>query len=285
MRPLGFCRNLPACGWQPRVLTTTPECVYPAHQVDEKLGERVPTTVDVMRVPYKDRFQQILQSRERLRRLFGKFAGRDLERRQLKDQIVSSAASPAVSRTNLKEFLLDWAFAFPDRQCGWYAPAIRQVKQIHEKEIPDVILATGGPWTSFLVGCTLARSLNRPLVLDYRDPWNCNPYYSFNSQVLVRKSQQAEAQACRFASHVIANTEELRERLIAEYGDLQDRCTWISNGFDRDVFPAEEPAFENTRCRHRPLGVMSYATSEQSMGNGHHESYCKQSLRCFEMVV
>ncbi len=244
MRPLGFCRNLPEFGWQPRVLTTTPECVYPAHQVDEKLGKRVPTTVDVMRVPYMDRFQQILQSRERFRRLFRKLVGRDLEGRQLKDQSVSSAASSSVPHTNVKEFLLDWAFAFPDRQCGWYAPAVRRVKQIREKEIPDVILATGGPWTSFLVGCTLAKSLNRPLVLDYRDPWNGNPYYSFNSQLLVRKSQQAEAQACRFASHVIANTEELRDRLIAEYGDIKKRCTWISNGFDRDVFLAEQPASE-----------------------------------------
>ncbi|MFZ1504954.1 MAG: hypothetical protein WAS50_17475, partial [Nitrospira sp.] len=52
MRPLGFCRNLPAFGWQPKVLTTTPECVYPVHQVDEKLGARVPDTVEVIRVPY-----------------------------------------------------------------------------------------------------------------------------------------------------------------------------------------------------------------------------------------
>lgn len=45
----------------------------------------------------------------------------------------------------------------------------------------------------------------------------------------------AEALACGFASHVIANTEELRERLIREYGELRDRCTWIPNGFDREV--------------------------------------------------
>jgi len=244
MRPLGFCRNLPACGWQPRVLTTTPECVYPAHPVDGKLGERVPPTVEVMRVPYTDWLQKILQGRERLRGLFRKLVGRDTEERHLKNQIVPSATPPPVPRRNVKEFLLDWAFAFPDRQCGWYAPAIRQLEQINEKEIPDVILATGGPWTSFLVGCALAKRLKRPLVLDYRDPWNFNPYYSFTSQMLVKKSQRAEAQACRVASHVIANTEELRDRLIAEYGDIGDRCSWIPNGFDRDVLPAEQPVFE-----------------------------------------
>ncbi len=240
MRPLGFCRNLPGYGWQPQVLTTTPECIYPAHQVDEKLGERVPATVDVTRVPYRDRLQQILQSRERLRELFRKTVGEDREKPQQKDQIVPSANSAAAPCANVKDFLLDWAFAFPDRQCGWYGQAVRQLRQINEKGVPDVIFATGGPWTSFLVGCTLAKRLKRPLVLDYRDPWNCNPYYSFSSQVLTKKSQMAEAQACRAASRIIANTEELRDRLIEEYGDIRDRCIWIPNGFDRDVLTPEQ---------------------------------------------
>lgn len=239
MRPLGFCRNLPACGWQPQVLTTTPACAYPTHQVDEKLGERVPSIVDVVRVPYTDRLQQILQGRARLRDLLRNTVGPDRKPR-LKEHAAPIAVPPVVLGGGMKDFLLDWAFAFPDRQCGWYAPAVRQILKRGEKNIPDVILATGGPWTSFVVGCSLARQLQRPLVLDYRDPWNCNPYYSFSSQWLTKKSRMIEAQVCRAAGHVIANTEELRDRLVAEYPDLRDRCSWIPNGFDRDVFPADQ---------------------------------------------
>lgn len=103
--------------------------------------------------------------------------------------------------------------------------------------MPDVVFATGGPWTSFLVGATLAKQFSRPLVLDYRDPWNCNPYYSFSSRFLTKKSQWLEAKVCKAASHVIANTEELRQRLLEEFGELRGRCTWIPNGFDREVLP------------------------------------------------
>ncbi len=237
MRPLGFCRYLHAYGWQSHILTTTPECVYPAHQVDENLGERVPATVDVTRVAYKDRLQQILQGREWLRARLRKAV---IQEREQNDAVGSSVVPSQQYLSSLKDFLLDWAFAFPDRQRGWYGQALRHLPQLREKGVPDVILATGGPWTSFLVGCALAKQLNRPLVLDYRDPWNCNPFYSFSSQVLAQKSRTAEAKVCRVAGRIIANTEELRDRLMLEYGDLQGRCTWIPNGFDRDAIASEK---------------------------------------------
>lgn len=233
MRPLGFCRNLAAYGWSPQVLTTTPDCVYPVHPVDPKLGERVPTEVEIIRVPYIDQFQRLLRFREMLRGLIRRSGPPDPEKN------VESAALPAAGtgtgRAAIKDLLLDWAFAFPDRQCGWHRQAVRTMQASVGKDIPDVVYATGGPWTSFRVGATLAEAFNRPLVLDYRDPWNCNPYYSFSSDTLTKKSRAAEAQVCQTASHVIANTEELRERLIKEYGSLQDRCTWIPNGFDRQT--------------------------------------------------
>jgi len=237
MRPLGFCRNLPAFGWQPKVLTTTPECVYPVHQVDQKLGGRVPETVQVIRVPYIDRLQQVLQYREVLRGILKGNANQGRARKDLKNEASASSPQPGTGRSTVKDFFLDWAFAFPDRQYTWLSQVVRHFQRIGEKEMPDVVFATGGPWTSFLVGATLAKQFSRPLVLDYRDPWNCNPYYSFSSRFLTKKSQWLEAKVCKAASHVIANTEELRQRLLEEFGELRGRCTWIPNGFDREVLP------------------------------------------------
>ncbi|MCS6328541.1 MAG: glycosyltransferase [Nitrospira sp.] len=237
MRPLGFSRHLMEYGWHPHVLTTPPECVYPHHQVDQKLGERVPANIEVTRVPYRDRLQQLLRCRDVLRGITQKPG---LPNGSRHDPVVPSSSVSTISHSTLKDFILDWAFAFPDRQCGWYSPAVRKLKAVSKSELPDVVLATGGPWTNFLVGHALAEYFNRPLVLDYRDPWNCNPYYSFSSKILTRKSRAAEARVCRAAVHVIANTEELRARLVEEYGEIRDRCTWIPNGFDRDVMSVKD---------------------------------------------
>lgn len=254
MRPLGFCRNLPEYGWQPQVLTTTPECVYPTHQVDEKLGERVPATVEVIRVPYTDRLQQLLHYREKIRGIIRRRISRDREQREPKTPGDPLAAQATANRAPVKDFLLDWVFAFPDRQCAWYAPAVRNFQDLQENDVPDVIFSTGGPWTNFLVGAALAERFKRPLVLDYRDPWNCNPYYSFSSPVLTRKSKMVEAQVCRAASRVIANTAELRDRLIREYSEIHDRCIWISNGFDRDILATGQPFEGLSDVGTRPAG-------------------------------
>ncbi|MCW5787616.1 MAG: glycosyltransferase [Nitrospira sp.] len=237
MRPLGFSCNLMESGWHPHVLTTTPECVYPHHQVDQKLGERVPASIEVTRVPYRDRLQQLLRCRDVLR---GIIRQPRLPNESRHDPVVPSSPVVTVSHSTLKDFILDWAFAFPDRQCGWYSPAVRKLKAVSKSEYPDVVLATGGPWTNFFVGHALANYFHCPLVLDYRDPWNCNPYYSFGSKILTRKSRAAEARLCRAAVHVIANTEELRVRLVEEYGEIRGRCTWIPNGFNRDVMSLKD---------------------------------------------
>lgn len=241
MRPLGFCRNLSEYDWHPHVVTTTPECVYPHHQVDQKLGERVPSSVKVTRISYTDRLQQLLQCREQLRSLWRKPASLNTGKY---NQVTEPSPSSSASHGSMKECLLDWAFAFPDRQCGWYAPAVRQLQAGSISDVPDVVFATGGPWTNFLVGHALATHFQRPLVLDYRDPWNCNPYYSYSSQFLSRKSRAAEARVWGAAVHVIANTEELRTQLIEEYGDLRERCTWIPNGFDSAVLKSEDRAYD-----------------------------------------
>lgn len=237
MRPLGFCRNLPEYGWQPHVLTTTPVCVYPHHHVDQKLGERVPPSVKVTRIPYTDRLQQLLQYREWLRSLWTKPVSSDTGKQ---NQVASPSSTSSAPHGSMKECFLDWAFAFPDRQCGWYASAVKHLQAVGPSEIPDVVFATGGPWTNFLIGHALAKYFHRPLVLDYRDPWNCNPYYSFSSKFLTERSRSLEGKVCGAAVHVVANTEELRARLIEEYGALRNRCTWIPNGFDRAVLSSDE---------------------------------------------
>ena len=236
MRPLGFCRHLEAYGWHPTVLTTTPQSVYPPHPIDDQLEAHVPAGVRVEHVGYRDSLSRLIDLRERVRRLVSvRRVGRNGQGAMVSSTRPSGGVPPHQSRSPLKDAVLDWLFAFPDRQASWIAPAVARILSIKTDVQADVVVATGGPWTNFVVGQTLARRLRCPLILDYRDPWTCNPYYSFTAGFLTEKARRLERSICKTASCVVANTEELRQRLCAEYPEIEPKCIAIPNGFDPEI--------------------------------------------------
>src|SRR3990167_2805273 len=60
MRPLGFCRYLETYGWRPWVLTTSPGSVYPPHQMDEELLDRLPPGLKIESVPYSNLLNRMI---------------------------------------------------------------------------------------------------------------------------------------------------------------------------------------------------------------------------------
>lgn len=62
-----------------------------------------------------------------------------------------------------------------DRDIGW-AKAVEQSCAHLRPDDVDVILATGTPFRAFRIAKTLSRKLDRPYVMDYRDPWTGNPH-------------------------------------------------------------------------------------------------------------
>ncbi|MCB9549005.1 MAG: glycosyltransferase [Myxococcales bacterium] len=63
---------------------------------------------------------------------------------------------------------------FPDHFSEWALPAVRAARAL---PTPDVVWVTGGPFGIFVPALAIARALDRPLVLDYRDPWTEHPLY------------------------------------------------------------------------------------------------------------
>ncbi len=231
MRPLGFCRHLHSYGWEASVLTTTPESVYPTHPVDHRLAENIPAAVKVHRAGYQDPLSRLLLLREKARRLVGLRS----PVRNVHDDSAGKANSSQRPRSFVKDTILEWTGAFPDPQTSWFSSAVRHGTAQVKHAVPDVVVATGGPWTSFLVGRALAKRFDRPLVVDYRDPWTCNPFYSFTAKFLTRKAQRLERTICSEASRIITNTDELRERLCIEYPEIKHKSLMIPNGFDPET--------------------------------------------------
>ena len=212
------------------MLTTTPESVYPRHPVDHRLAEKVPAAVRVHQVGYQDPLLRLLSLRERALRLVG--LRTSVHNAHEADGNASPSHRP---RSFVKDTLLEWTCAFPDSQISWFSSAVRHGTAQGRHAVPDAVVATGGPWTSFLVGRTLAKRFDRPLIVDYRDPWTCNPFYSFTAKFLTRKARHLERAICLEASRIITNTDELRERLCIEYPEIKHKSLMIPNGFDPET--------------------------------------------------
>ena len=237
MRPLGFCRYLSTYGWTPHVVTTTPESVYPVHPVDERLSRKLPSSIKVEAIPYVSTLDRLLHCRQVIRDRLG-------SRRNLAVAARDNHGS-GVKTTDLKKsgqigqwkrFLLDRLFAFPDPQRAWMDPVLKYVSSLAREERPDLVFATGSPWTSLVIARELGRRFSVPFIVDFRDPWANNANFHYVSAQLIRKTEMLERQICQESAAVIANTSELRSHLTALYPEIESKCVAIPNGFHADDF-------------------------------------------------
>jgi glycosyltransferase involved in cell wall biosynthesis len=155
----------------------------------------------------------------------------------------AAGAIPGSPAWRAKEALLEHLFCMPDAQRSWVGRAVRAGMK---GDAPDLVYATGGPWSALLAGRRLARRFGVPFVADFRDPWTRNPFRTY-APLALERSRRLERTVCRAAAIVIANTTELCDQFVADYPDMSGRFVTIPNGFDgprgEDVGPGvHEPA-------------------------------------------
>jgi glycosyltransferase involved in cell wall biosynthesis len=134
----------------------------------------------------------------------------------------------------------------PDAQILWRPHALREgMKLLHE--VPhDVIVATGPPFSSFLLAMTLSRKTGVPVAFDFRDEWTVMTYWE-NKQIGVVErfvQQRMQGHVLRHAALVLgttlSTTHELKRLAIAAKSNA--RVENIYNGFDHSDYPAHGEA-------------------------------------------
>jgi glycosyltransferase involved in cell wall biosynthesis len=109
------------------------------------------------------------------------------------------------------------------------------------------ILATGPPFSEFLLGSLLNRRTGLPLVLDYRDEWDISNAYWENKRLdPLSRSVQTRMQrgVVRRAGALVATTRSSAHALeqIRRRAGGRAQVSWIYNGYDAEDFPASEAA-------------------------------------------
>ena len=212
-----FVKYLPRFGWLPVVLSTRP-AYYPVR--DESLLRDVPPDTRVVRTFSLEPGRSALAVSSRAR-------GPGRKRRAL-----------------LSRWLIDrsinWFF-IPDKSIGWVPFAVRAGRRLLAEEDPDVIFATGNPFSSFLVPYILNRSSHIPYVLDFRDAWTLEPYRKRYAPWRERLEKRLEERILGRAAVAVMATEPMREAYAKEYPGLAHKLRTITNGYDEDDFWDIEP--------------------------------------------
>lgn len=130
--------------------------------------------------------------------------------------------------SNLYELLL----GFPDIRIGWVPDARRKGLQIVRDWLPDVIFASGPPFTTLLVGYLLSRTTGIPLIVEFRDRWSDDPYYP-RPWLRGKCDRWLERRIIRRAVGLTTVSEPWAVTFRKQYGKP---VAVIPNGFDAEDF-------------------------------------------------
>ena len=126
--------------------------------------------------------------------------------------------------------VLNW----PDEMIGWLPYGLAAGRRMTRDWTPDLVFASGPPFTTFLIAFGVAKMAGVPWVLEFRDRWSDDPYYPPPGWV-TRLNTWVEAFLIRRAAGLVTVSEPWAETYRARYGK---EVATIYNGFD-DPSPSE----------------------------------------------
>jgi glycosyltransferase involved in cell wall biosynthesis len=213
-RMIQFVNHLGAFGWEPIVLTHNQFFLG----YDPKSVKLVPKHVEVHRTKTWEHYV----------------------RKKVYSQAVSNSSATSqkkMSGTGLTNIslvrLIKSTVGAPDTGILWMPFAVTQALKIHRKSPFDVMLATGPPFSNFLIGLVIGKLIKKPFVVDLRDAWVANPDGGKASKTKATLNRFYENIVVRSAKYVIANTDGVRQDFLSRYpGEDLLKFTVIPNGFD-----------------------------------------------------
>lgn len=241
-RWLGLSRFVQRGGAEVSILTVDPnQAAYPLR--DPGLENKVEPEIAVFRTDNQDPFG-----------LYLKWTGRK--------EIPFSGFANESARPGFRQKLAKWIRGnvfLPDARKGWNRFAYQEAVRQHALEPFDVLITTGPPHSTHLLGLRLQRALKIKWVADFRDPWTDIYYASeLRPSALARWiDTRMEAQVLRSADRVYASSPSLLGRLQAK--GAGSRAVLLTNGYDPEDFPGIRSTMAHTGQRPELvyLGTMS----------------------------
>jgi len=240
-RPLRFVRKLPAMGWSPVVLAAD---LHPNgwSRYDPGLLSLIPADMEIVRVHSRDWWQAI--QAKRARRIQKDWITRTETTRR------SNSKNPNAFRSWLRDLIRtaeSWCY-HPDKESGWISPGFQAALKLCKHKTIDVLWATAGPVSSFVIARKLSRQTGIPYVLDFRDAWTItfNEFEARRPNWARRLDQKRMFSLLKGAQAVIFRYETEAECFWRAYPGAVESSSIhiIPNGYEGSIDEFTSPAGE-----------------------------------------
>ena len=132
----------------------------------------------------------------------------------------------------------------PDARIGWKRYAVKSAKKIIANNNIDLIITTGPPHSTHLIGRVLKRKYGIKWIADFRDPW-VEIYYNqdlIRSIKSINKDKALEKSVLVECDTILVTAPSLKELLCSKYSAItSDKISCITNGYDSDKFNSITP--------------------------------------------
>ena len=141
---------------------------------------------------------------------------------------VPAAAAEATGRLVALGKRAYWELMIPDQQLGWFPFALRAARSVIRRGEVDIVFASGGPFTTLMVGRSAAHFGNLPWVAELRDLWTDDRQ---RERLVLRKCLEGPLERWTLgdADGLVTVTPPLVALLKAKYGDPVEL---IYNGYE-----------------------------------------------------
>ena len=235
----GSCPNF---GWMPTVISAIPSQY---ERYDPALLRMVPNEIEVIRIKAYDLWQAFQASRSRRVQKHSSSAQEEHIGNQQNGQQNSF-------RTWLREIVRTteaWWY-HPDMARPWVRSAVHETVRLCERVPVDVIWATAGPVSSFIVAQRSSIKTGIPYVLDFRDAWTItyNKFEASRPRWAQNLARRTMYQLLNGAKAVIFRYDTEAECFWRAYRGALDasRIYIIPNGYEGEIEHFIAPAGD--RC-------------------------------------
>lgn len=161
---------------------------------------------------------------------------------------------PSKNRSLLKKTasFIRGNFFIPDARRGWVNYAYKKAQDVIRQQQIDLVITTGPPHSTHLVGLKLKQKLGIKWLADLRDPWS-QLYYNkdlYRTKTAQQYDEKLEKKVLEFSDINLTVGHNLNELFKKIYPKEPSKFQYIYNGFDSDlldsIHPVKKPYFEIT---------------------------------------